>query len=132
VLRIRDVYPGSQISDPDFYPSRIQKLQQERGEKKFVFIPFYVPQILVWDPGSEIRDPEKSDPESRGQKGTGSRIRNTAFRECWDEIVHTLLCHPIVFSGFIDWLIGQLGNVGMRLSLSPSLPSNAFLVLLID
>ncbi len=40
--------------------------------------------IWVWDPGSEIRDPEKTysgsripDPGSRGQKGTdpGSRIR---------------------------------------------------------
>jgi hypothetical protein len=34
--------------------------------------------------GSEIRDPEKtySDPGSRGQKGTGSRIRirNTGFQ----------------------------------------------------
>ncbi len=29
--------------------------------------------------GSEIRDPERPipDPGSRGQKGTGSRIRNT-------------------------------------------------------
>jgi hypothetical protein len=41
--------------------------------------------IWVWDPGSEIRDPEKTYsgsriPGSRGQKGTGSRIRirNTA------------------------------------------------------
>jgi hypothetical protein len=36
----------------------------------------------IRDPGSEIRDPEKPipDPGSRGQKGTGSRIRirNTA------------------------------------------------------
>jgi hypothetical protein len=33
--------------------------------------------IWVWDPGSEIRDPEKPipDPGSRGQKSTGSRIR---------------------------------------------------------
>jgi hypothetical protein len=33
--------------------------------------------IWVWDPGSEIRDPENPipDPGSRGQKGTGSRIR---------------------------------------------------------
>jgi hypothetical protein len=33
--------------------------------------------IWVWDPGSGIRDPEKTypDPGSRGQKGTGSRIR---------------------------------------------------------
>ncbi len=35
--------------------------------------------IWLWDPGSEIRDPEKpiTDPGFRGQKGTGSRIRNT-------------------------------------------------------
>jgi hypothetical protein len=31
--------------------------------------------IWVWDPGSEIRDPEKTYTGSRGQKGTGSRIR---------------------------------------------------------
>jgi hypothetical protein len=44
--------------------------------------------IWVWDPGSGIRDPgsEKKpipDPGSRGQKGTGSRIRirNTALQE---------------------------------------------------
>jgi hypothetical protein len=37
--------------------------------------------IWVWDPGSEIRDPEKT--YSRRQKGTGSRIRirNTGFHE---------------------------------------------------
>jgi hypothetical protein len=36
--------------------------------------------IWSWDPGSEIRDPEKTYSGSRGQKGTGSRIRirNTA------------------------------------------------------
>jgi hypothetical protein len=36
--------------------------------------------IWVWDAGSEIRDPEKPipDPGSRGQKGPGYRIRNTA------------------------------------------------------
>jgi hypothetical protein len=67
VLQIRDVYPGSRISDPgsknskkssvadpgclsripdpDFYPSRIpdpKTATQERGEKKFVVITFYV------------------------------------------------------------------------------------------
>jgi hypothetical protein len=31
--------------------------------------------ICVWDPGSEIRDPEKTYSGSRGQTGTGSRIR---------------------------------------------------------
>jgi hypothetical protein len=39
-------------------------------------------EIWVWDPGSEIRDPEKPHSGSRiqGSKGTGSRIRirNTA------------------------------------------------------
>jgi hypothetical protein len=30
--------------------------------------------IWVWDPGSEIRDPEKTYSGSRGQKGIGSRI----------------------------------------------------------
>jgi hypothetical protein len=29
---------------------------------------------MGWDPGSEIRDPEKTYSGSRGQKGTGSRI----------------------------------------------------------
>ncbi len=33
--------------------------------------------IWVWDPGSEIQDLEKTYSGSRGQKGTGSRIRNT-------------------------------------------------------
>ncbi len=43
VLRIRDVYPGSRIPDPDFDPfripdlgPRIQKQQQKRGVKKYV------------------------------------------------------------------------------------------------
>ncbi len=40
--------------------------------------------------GSGIRDPGSgknlfriSDPGSRGQKGTGSRIRNTAYKKCF-------------------------------------------------
>ncbi len=42
--------------------------------KKFVT---KLSKIWVLDPGSKIRDPEKSisDPGSRCQKGTGSRIR---------------------------------------------------------
>ncbi len=38
--------------------------------------------IWVWDPGSEIRKKPIPDPGSRGQKGTGSRIRirNTGDR----------------------------------------------------
>ncbi len=30
VLRIRDVYPGSRIPDPDFYPSRVPDPKRER------------------------------------------------------------------------------------------------------
>ncbi len=43
--------------------------------------------IWVWDPGSEIRDPEKTYPGSRGQKGTGSRIRirNTDLQINWSK-----------------------------------------------
>jgi hypothetical protein len=129
--------PGclSRIPDPDFYPSRIpdpKTAMKDRGEKKFVVIPFFwshnftklnhfifemlkkkiwanfqkiielftqkivtkLSKIWVWDPGSGIRDPGSGirdpgsgknlfripDPGSRGQKGTGSRIRirNTA------------------------------------------------------
>ena len=33
--------------------------------------------IRVWDPGSGIRKKPIPDPGSRGQKGTGSRTRNT-------------------------------------------------------
>ncbi len=42
VLRIWDVYPGNRILIFTHPGSRIQKQQQERGEKKFVVIPFYV------------------------------------------------------------------------------------------
>jgi hypothetical protein len=40
--------------------------------------------IWVWDPRSGIRDKPILDPGSRGQKGTGSRIRirNTDFYVC--------------------------------------------------
>ena len=120
--------PGSlsRIPDPDFYPSRIPDLgcrfpdpktaMKDRGEKKFVVIPFFgainftklnyfifenlkkknlgqfsknyrpftqkivskLSKIWVWDPRSGIRKKPIPDPRSRGQKGTGSRIRNTA------------------------------------------------------
>ncbi len=45
VLRIRDVYPGFRIPDPDFYPSRIsdpgsKTATKERGEKKFDVMQF--------------------------------------------------------------------------------------------
>ncbi len=50
MLRIRDVYPGSRIPDPVFYPSRIpdlgswiriQKQQQKRGMKKICCHTFF-------------------------------------------------------------------------------------------
>jgi hypothetical protein len=52
--------------------------------RKIVKKPF---KILSWDPGSEIRDPEKNpfrilDPGSRGQKGTGSRIPDPDPQHC--------------------------------------------------
>ncbi len=49
VLRIRDVYPGSQIPDPDFYPSRIPD-----------------PGSRISDPGSRIPDPTQE--QKRGMK----------------------------------------------------------------
>jgi hypothetical protein len=52
VWRVRDVYPGSRIPDPDFYPSRIPDLgsripdpktaTKDRGEKFFLVKPFFV------------------------------------------------------------------------------------------
>ncbi len=47
VLRIRDVYPGSRILEPDFYPSRISDPGSKNSNKrerwkKLVVIPFYV------------------------------------------------------------------------------------------
>jgi hypothetical protein len=44
-LRILDVYPGSRIPDPDFYPSQVpnpKTATKDRDEKIFVVIPFYV------------------------------------------------------------------------------------------
>jgi hypothetical protein len=43
--RVADPGCLSRIPDPDFYPSRIsdpKTATKERGEKKFVVIPFYV------------------------------------------------------------------------------------------
>jgi hypothetical protein len=49
------------IPDPDFFPSRISdpalKIATEEEDKKLL-------KIWGWDPGSEIRDPEKTSSES--------------------------------------------------------------------
>jgi len=96
VLRIRDVYSGSRIADP--------KQQQKRGVKKIcchiffyshkfhkkkkIWVSFQkiielfthkfatnLSKIWVWDPGSEIRDPEKTYTESRVQVQGSKRHR---------------------------------------------------------
>jgi hypothetical protein len=41
----------------------------------------------IWDPGSEIRKKPIPDPGSRGQKGTGSRIRNTEIKTINDRSI---------------------------------------------
>jgi hypothetical protein len=97
--------PGclSRIPDPDFYPSRIpdpKTATKERGEKKFVVITFFVAtnftklQIIlvlkkkknlcqfsknyrIFYPKNCQQKLSKTYSGSRGQKGTGSRIRNT-------------------------------------------------------
>ncbi len=117
---IRDVYPGSwflPIPDPGS-----KTATKERGGKKILvlkcrrkkfgpiflriielFTQTFVKKLLKiwsWDPGSRIRDPGSGirkkpipDPGSRGQKGTGSRIRNTAvsYGKC-HELTYRLLC----------------------------------------
>jgi len=77
------MWSGLFIPDPnaDFLPSRIP----DPGVKKVpnpgsrIRNTGMLLNIWVWEPGSEIQDPEKSYSGSRGQKGTGSRIRNTAI-----------------------------------------------------
>jgi hypothetical protein len=72
--------PGclSRIPDPDFYPSRIpdpKTATKERGGKKFDVILFTkLSKIWIWDPGSEIRDPEKTYSGSRIQGSKKHRI----------------------------------------------------------
>jgi hypothetical protein len=93
VLRIRDVYPRS-----DFFPSRIPdpNCLHPRSRVRIKEFKYFNPQknkkwflsSRKYDPGclSRIPDPDADflpipDPRSRGQKGTGSRIRirNTEF-----------------------------------------------------
>ncbi len=66
VLRIRDVYPGSEL-----FPSRT------RVKEFKYFNPKNGNMIRVVHPGSGSW--LFTHPGSRGQKGTGSRIRNTAI-----------------------------------------------------
>jgi hypothetical protein len=100
VLRIRDVYPGS-----EFFPIPSPTKKKEQGKNKLVVLPFLIEKLLIFKAGTEkqlsqftqnlsifnpkncskalrnmcwIRDPEKICPGSRGQKSIGSRIRNTA------------------------------------------------------
>ncbi len=63
--------PGclSRIPDPDFYPSRIPDLGFFTQK-----IVTKLSKIWVWDPGSEIRDPEKTHSVSRIQ---GSKRHRT-------------------------------------------------------
>ena len=58
---------------------RIIKLFTQKIVSKLSKIWVWDPGSEIWDPGFEIRDLEKTYPGSRGQKGTGSRIRNTAL-----------------------------------------------------
>ncbi len=68
--------PGSKnhrILDPDSYPHRIltQKIVSRLSE--------IWSKIIIPDPSPGSWFLPIQDPESRGQKGTGSRIRNTAY-----------------------------------------------------
>jgi hypothetical protein len=53
--------------------------------------------VWVWDPGSEIRKKPISDFGSRGQKGTGSRIRirNTGYRYNFFAEIKTIFLRSI-------------------------------------
>jgi hypothetical protein len=96
VWRIRDVYPGSRIPDPDFYHNflcshkflKIANCFSFGALKKKIWANFQriielftqkivtkLSKIWVWDPRSGIRKKPIPDPGSRGPKGTGSRIR---------------------------------------------------------
>ncbi len=95
MLRIWDVYPGSRIrlfSIPnpgsELSPSRIpdphQSILTPKKPKKWFL------SSRKYDPGCSYRIPDADflpipDPGSRGQKGTGSRIRirNTGFMNCF-------------------------------------------------
>jgi hypothetical protein len=88
VLRIRDVYPGSdfvpsRIPDPNcFHPGSripIKELKYFNPKKWLLSSKKYDPGCSSRIPGPDPDFLPNPDPESRGQKGTGSRfrIRNT-------------------------------------------------------
>jgi hypothetical protein len=99
VLRIRDVYPGSRIPDPDFYPSRIPD-PGSRIHKIVNYFSFEVLKKKIWanfqriielftkkivkDPRSGIRKKPIPDPGSRiqGSKSTQSRIPDPDPQHC--------------------------------------------------
>jgi hypothetical protein len=76
VLRIRDVYPGS-----DFFPSRIlikeSILTPKKVKKWFLSSKKYDPgcSSRIPDPDADFLPSRIPDAGSRGQKGTKSRIR---------------------------------------------------------
>ncbi len=87
MLRIRDVYAGSRIR---IFPSRsrVKNIPDPHRRIKLFLTPKLFLSSRKYDPGSgswffylsRILDPgvkKAPDPGSRGQKGTGSRIRNT-------------------------------------------------------
>ncbi len=78
MLRIRDVYPGFRILISNHPGSQIQiQILQFFVATNIIKFYFFIKLGL----GLGIRDPEKtySGPRIQGQKGTGSRIRNTGF-----------------------------------------------------
>jgi hypothetical protein len=78
VLRIRDVYPGS-----DFFPSqiRIKEFKPKKPKKWFLSSRKYDP-----DPDADFLP--IPDPGSRGQKGTGSRIRISNTAKMYRQKIH--------------------------------------------
>jgi hypothetical protein len=80
------------IPDPDFCPSRIPDPRPQVKKKLWAiymelykFLPKKLP-LSSQKYGLGVRDPEKKpilDPASRGQKGTGSRIRKTVKRRVY-------------------------------------------------
>jgi hypothetical protein len=63
VLRIRDVYPGSRILDPDFYPSRIPDLGSRIPDPKTA-----MKDSSVADPGCLSKRQRIPDPDPQHWK----------------------------------------------------------------